>query len=83
MDVGILWFDKDADKDVPARVGKAAEYYYKKYGKKPNVCYVNPKMIEDEELELERIIVKSSFSIQPNYFWIGVRRRVRKKISGS
>ena len=79
MDVGMLWFDKEANLGVAERVGKAAEYYLKKYGKQPNICYVNPKMMEEEKLQLDQIIVKSNLTIQPNYFWIGVRRRARSR----
>lgn len=77
MNVGMLWFDKDASVRVADRVSKAAEYYHKKYGKQPNICYVHPKLLEDEKLQIDQVMVKTSLTIQPNYFWIGVRRRIR------
>ncbi len=77
MNVGMLWFDKDADAGVADRVSKAAEYYRKKYGKQPNICYVNPRLMDQEKMQIDQIQVKPSLTIQPNYFWIGVRRKAR------
>ncbi len=79
MDVGMLWFDKEADVGVMDKVGKAAEYYLKKYGKKPNVCYVNPKLLDEDNMQIDQILIRPSLTIQPNYFWIGVRRKIRRK----
>jgi hypothetical protein len=31
MNVGFLWFDNDPKTELTAKVGKAAEYYFKKY----------------------------------------------------
>ena len=77
MNVGMLWFDKDKQAGMADRVGKAAEFYKKKYKKQPNICYVHPKMLEEEKLQIDKVMVKPSLSIQPNYFWIGVRRKIR------
>lgn len=81
MNVGMLWFDKEKEGGVADKVSRAAEYYRRKYGKLPNVCYVNPRMMDEEKLQVDQVVVKSSLSIQPNYFWIGVRRNYRRKRS--
>ena len=52
MDVGMLWFDKDVQAGMADKVGKVAEFYKKKYGKQPNICYVNPKMLEEDNLQI-------------------------------
>jgi len=42
MRVGLLWFDDDPKKEVSLKVKEAAERYFEKFGRWPNVCYVSP-----------------------------------------
>jgi hypothetical protein len=42
MDIGMLWFDNDKTDDLEIKVKRAVNYYQKKYGQKPNICFVNP-----------------------------------------
>jgi hypothetical protein len=41
----MLWFDNDPKTSLEAKIGKAAEYYKRKYGQEPDVCLVNPKQV--------------------------------------
>lgn len=79
MNIGMLWFDNDPKTAVDAKIGRAVSYYQKKYGKAPNLCFVHPSMLtngsgkEVKKSTLENgIEVRSSGTVLPNHFWIGV-----------
>lgn len=78
MYVGMLWFDNDNKSDLNNRVERAAEYYQRKYGKTPNMCYVHPSMLTPAEVDDEASLntngvrVRPLPTILPNHFWIGV-----------
>jgi len=83
----MLWFDNDRKSSIPSKVEKAARYYQKKYGKKPDVCYVHPKMVKGEKgknndakkstvgnpLKIGKILVLKNDKVLPDHFWIGIR----------
>jgi hypothetical protein len=41
----MLWYDKELS-DLSVRILNAAVYYEAKYGKKPNLCLVNPSHLD-------------------------------------
>ena len=87
MDIGMLWFDNDQKTSIPSKVARAADYYQKKYGKHPDVCYVHPKTVVDQQekttgstrvdnqdqLKIGQILVLINEKILPDHFWIGIR----------
>jgi len=75
MDTGMLWFDNDPKTDLLSKVVKAAEYYNRKYGQEPNLCYVHPSMIAAEKAEVSGIVVCVKGTMIPNHYWIGVHHQ--------
>lgn len=75
MNIGMLWFDNDPKTDFSIKIERAASYYREKYGKKPNVCFVHPSMLQapssDKNNRCE-IEVRTTKSVLPNHFWIGI-----------
>ena len=80
MRVGLLWFDDDPKKEVSLKVKEAAERYFEKFGRWPNVCYVSPatlplprdaECIGIEGVHLDGLRVLSSPLILPDHFWVG------------
>lgn len=74
MDIGMLWFDNDPKSDLVSKIAKAADYYRKKYGQEPNLCFVHPSMVPEKETRAGSIAVCSTNSIIPHHFWIGVKQ---------
>ena len=80
MNVGMLWFDNDPKTDLFAKVTRAATYYQDKYGRNPNICYVNPNMVasppetdsEDQSIKAGDIEVHLTQLVLPNHLWIGI-----------
>ncbi len=72
MHTGMLWFDNDPKTELPAKIERAADYYRKKYGKTPNICLVNPRMLSNEKTKAGRVELRPSPVILPNHLWLGV-----------
>ena len=73
MTTGMLWFDNDKQTDVPTKIEKAAAYYQKKYGKKPDLCFIHPSMMAETLNRAPGIEIKATQQILPNHFWLGIQ----------
>lgn len=86
MDIGMLWFDNDKGTDLNIKVTRAAQYYQKKYGEMPNLCFVNPCMVttngngngvqpNNKAIKTtDGVEIRESVTLLPNHFWIGINR---------
>jgi hypothetical protein len=72
MRTGMLWFDNDPKTDLPTKVSRAADYYQKKYGCTPNLCFVHPSMLKPEGAKSNGIEMRASRQVLPNHLWLGV-----------
>ena len=45
MKIGMLWYDNDIKAGLAVKVERAANYYHKKYGIMPTLCFVHPSML--------------------------------------
>jgi hypothetical protein len=67
---GMLWFDNDKKRTLSEKISRAADYFNKKYGRVPNICFVNKKVVE--AVDLPGIKVRPTRSILPNHFLVGM-----------
>ena len=72
MNVGMLWLDADKGRSFEEKVQRAADYYREKYGRQPELCLVNTKMLGDEK-EVGKIEVKPIKTVLPHHFWLGMK----------
>ena len=84
MNIGMLWFDNDPKSGLSTKVERAASYYRTKYGKTPTLCFVHPSMLPttppveahntpaEKTLVAAGIEVRSTRTVLPNHFWIGM-----------
>ena len=74
MHTGMLWFDNDPATTLSIKIQKAADYYRKKFGRVPDLCLVNPSMLEKDQkkLELGKLTIRSYRPEMPGHLWIGV-----------
>ena len=80
MNVGMLWFDGDKKRDLSARIERAADFYRRKYGGAPNVCFVHPQAAaEGLPGNVGRLQVRASRAVLLDHFWIGVEEASRGK----
>jgi hypothetical protein len=73
MNTGMLWFDNDPKIDLPTKISRAAEYYQKKYGQSPDLCYVHPSMQIENSARSTGVDVQPDQMILPNHFWLGLK----------
>lgn len=73
MHTGLLWFD-NSQADLSVKVQKAADYYVKKYGRQPDLCLVNPSMLEGTKgkLEISGLVVRPYRPVLNGHIWIGI-----------
>ena len=82
MKVGLLWYDADPQRALEDKVVRAALRYREKYGRLPDVCYVNPKTIAGRSGQEERLACRmeglqatirivSASNILIHHFWLG------------
>ncbi len=74
MNTGMLWFDNDPKIDFYVKIMRAAEYYQKKYGQIPDVCFVHPSMKVEVPSKSINVDVQVNQMILPNHFWLGVKQ---------
>lgn len=78
MVIGLLWYDADKNTDLTQKILRAAEHYRYKYGMFPNICFVNPKMIQTGFKPLKELAVQADARVLPNHFWLGFQSEADK-----
>ena len=71
MQVGMLWFDDSLQRELGAKIERAAKHYEAKYGMPPTVCYVHPSMLMGNPKGYEGLDVRANNMVLPNHFWLG------------
>ena len=73
MHEGLLWFDADPKRALNEKIAQAADRYRHKFGRKPNLCYVNPLMLPGSEpAECNGVRLVPSRTVLKHHFWIGM-----------
>ena len=72
MHTGMLWFDNNSTIALTLKIEKALDYFRKKYGREPNLILVNPSMLNEEKLQIEKITVRPYRPVLPNHLWVGI-----------
>lgn len=71
---GLLWFDNDPRRSLEEKVERAVRRYKEKFGHMPNVCYINPALLDHRKggasLSVQKSTVKlvPSPTVLPNHF---------------
>jgi len=69
--IGLLWFDASKKKDLATKIAEAAKRHQVKYGRRPNICYVNETML-GQETDVDGIRVVPAHNVLKHHFFIGV-----------
>ena len=73
MQIGMLWRDDHPQRSLEEKVLRAAAYYRDKYGRLPNMCFVNQASLADN-IQVEQLTVCPTRMVLPQHFWIGVEK---------
>jgi hypothetical protein len=76
MHTGMLWFD-NSQAALSVKIQKAADYYEKKYGRKPDLILVHPSMLHSDEkialsIALGNLAVRPYRPVVPGHIWVGI-----------
>lgn len=71
MTTGMLWYDKDPTKKISEKILSAVNYYQQKYGIKPNICFIHPRLRDNNLAPEVNLEIQYNFSISPDHIWIG------------
>lgn len=72
MEVGMLWFDGDAERSLAEKIARAGRHYRQKYGVEPTIAYVNPGTKGAREAAVSELELHHSREVLPDHLWIGV-----------
>ena len=77
MHTGMLWFD-NSQTALTVKIQKAVDYYYKKYGRSPDLCLVNPSMLDNNQrqIEINKLTVRPYRPVLPGHIWIGIEDKI-------
>ncbi len=71
MKIGMMWLDTDKQRTLEEKVRRAAEYYRDKYGRFPELCLVNSRLLKDEK-KVGRVKIQPAAAVLPGHFWLGM-----------
>ena len=74
MREGLLWYDNDPKKALTIKVAEAAQAYQRKFGQRPDTCYVAPETIAGDTHGMSLRLVPSTL-VRPHHFWVGMDAR--------
>ena len=81
MREGLLWLDADPKRDLADKVARAAKCYHNKFGRRPDLCFVNPSMLSNgsgphaadrDFLEVNGVRLLPADNVLKHHFWIGI-----------
>lgn len=78
--IGMLWYDADPKRQLAEKIIAAMAYHQKKYGRRAQICLVNTKDAEGNDLaavgrELN-LVVRAVRIVSPSHLWLGEEREV-------
>lgn len=79
MDFGLLWYDGDPRRPLEEKIERAAQRYREKFGRRPNTCFVHPRLVHGHSGEKPQLAdppatirVVSAPNVLLHHFWVGV-----------
>jgi hypothetical protein len=72
MKTGLLWYDNDPQRRIEEKIRHAAQRYQEKFGRAPDICYVNPAMLAQVQEPVSHLQVVGKPNILPHHFLVGV-----------
>jgi len=68
---GWMWVDSRRDRNLREKVLAAARRYRGKFGRPPDICYINAAHLDRPEIEVQGVRVVGAPNIPPHHFWLG------------
>lgn len=69
---GVLIFNNSSE-PLKTKIGKAVDYFKKKYGRRPDLCRVHPSALIGQQLpKYKKLKVEPYRPVLPGHIWVGV-----------
>ena len=75
MHTGMLWFDNTPNLTLQNRIENAVTYYRRKYRREPNLCLINPSMLEKDQPVIGAMSIRPYRPVLPGHLWIGIEEQ--------
>lgn len=74
MKTGLLWFDDNPNTTLEDKVLRAAAHYERKYGRRPDLCFVHPGAFggNGQARKADGVEVRPGHSVLRDHFWLGL-----------
>lgn len=72
LQTAIMWFDNSPSVPFDEKVNEAAAAYRDKFGRSPNVCYVNPGDLPNDLTPRLGLVVEPEPSVLRHHIYVGV-----------
>jgi hypothetical protein len=74
--IGLMWFDDDPHRELEQKVLRAATHYERKYGQRPDLCFVHPGALNGNGKRSVKkaggVEIRAGRSVLPYHFWLGL-----------
>jgi len=77
IQTALLWFDDSSRVPFVDKVHEAVEAYQDKFGRPPDVCYVNPQDLPNGLTPPLGVAVEPETSVLRHHFYVGVSGSAR------
>ena len=67
--IGLLWYD-NSKKPLAQKVAEAATRYRERFGREPNICYVNPADLPASEQHSGDIVIQTAPRVLRHHLWV-------------
>jgi hypothetical protein len=72
MHEGLLWYCADPKIDLADKVARAADRYAVKFGRRPNLCYVDDGQLNGQSgVGVNGVRLLGAPNVLKHHFWIG------------
>ena len=70
MKEGMLWYDSHRNGSIEERIAAAIDFFESKYGFLPQMCYLNPKDMEESVVLNSKVKVIKNQKVLVNHIWM-------------
>ncbi len=68
VSLGWLWLEDDPKASLEAKIAQAAGRFQEKFGQPPRLCYVNARVLPDQQIICGRVQVVRATNVLPGHF---------------
>jgi hypothetical protein len=72
MKIGMLWYNDTKSASLQEEIEAAADHYFSRYGRRPEICFVHPITLEANPVSVPGITILGKSTVLPNHLFLGM-----------